>query len=70
MAETDEELKQLVRESPLGIGAREYLRDLKAEVKALRGVRVKEEDTLVRLQLFEKKVVYVGVIYTNEYWRH
>jgi len=51
LAETDEEMKQLVRESPLGIGAREYLKDLKAEVKALRGVRVKDEDIALRREL-------------------
>ena len=51
LAETDEEMKKLVRESPLGIGAREYLRDLKAEVKALRGVRVKDEDIALRREL-------------------
>jgi len=51
LAETDEELKQLVRESPLGIGAREFLRGLKAEVKALRGGRVKEEDIALRREM-------------------
>jgi len=48
LAETDEDMKQLVRESPLGIGARDFLRSLKAEVKALRGVRVKDEDIALR----------------------
>ena len=51
LAETDEEMEQLVRESRLGIGAREYLKDLKAEVKALRGVRVKDEDIALRREL-------------------
>ncbi len=51
LAETDEEMQQLVRESPLGIGAREYLRGLKAEVKAIRGVRVKEEDIALRREV-------------------
>lgn len=51
LAETDEEMKHLVRESPLGVGAKEFLRGLKAEVKALRGKRVKEEDIALRREM-------------------
>ena len=51
LAETDAEMKQLVRQSPLGIGARDFLRGLKAEVKALRGMRVKDEDIALRREM-------------------
>ena len=51
LAETDEEMKQLLRGSPLGIGAGDFLRGLKARVKALRGVRVKEEDIALRREM-------------------
>jgi REP element-mobilizing transposase RayT len=51
LAESDEDMQKLVRGSPLGIGAGEFLDGLKAGVRALRGVRVKEEDIALRREL-------------------
>jgi hypothetical protein len=51
LAENDEELRQLVQASPVGIGPRSFLKDLKAELRKLRGVRVKAEDVALRRQL-------------------
>lgn len=51
LAETDEDMQVLVRGSRLGIGSREFLKRLKAEVRALRGVRVKDEDIALRREL-------------------
>ena len=51
LAEADEELRQLVKGSPVGIGPRSFIKDLKAELRKLRGVRVKAEDVALRRQL-------------------